>query len=262
MNELYKKIPIKLTQILNAFNIELKSYKKSIDLVFSSETAQYDKQYEKIIIEYKIKNTEFYFKVNFITEKDYINWDFYPNLETSTKKKEKGTTTTTENTYKELTENLTHWNSKLKDIYSLENPMIFFTDKFIENYAFEILEEVETVNHEYEIPLPSKKQKMALLLLEKHKEFIEIEMENSKENSEKIKDLEVAKKNITEIEGNITRMTISEVKQKWSIAFGVIMKWSAEKFVKFVKIDKATGQDISRMLGGFIGGVFGIPKIE
>lgn len=262
MNELYKKIPIRLTQILNEFNIELKNYRKSIDLIFSSSTVQFDKEYEKISIKYTIKNTEFYFKIDFVTEKDYINWDFYPNLKTSTKKKEKGTVVTNESIYQELIKNLTHWNSKLTDIYSLENPMNFFSDKFIEVYAYEVLEEIETVNHENEIPLPSKKQEKALLLLDKHKKFIEIEIKSSNGNSEKIKDLEIAKKNITEIEENITRMTISEVKYKWAIAFGVIIKWSAEKFLKFVKLDRASGQDISRMLGSFIGGIFGVPKID
>jgi hypothetical protein len=61
-------------------------------------------------------------------------------------------------------------------------------------------------------------------------------------------DLTNAKTNLSELKENMPQMTISEVKQKWSISFGTIIKWSKKKFIQFMNIDKASGNDISRLI--------------
>ncbi len=104
---------------------------------------------------------------------------------------------------------------------------------------------------------------MALKLIEQQQEFLELELEDIEDKiSEKFKDLQKAKEHLEDLKKNMPRMTLSEVKGKWSLSFAAIHKWSQQKFAQFMKLDKESGNGLARMVGAFVGEVFGVPKIE
>ena len=265
MNEIAKKLPITLIEILNAFNEDLSDLRRNIELsTNSSETKVKNIKYEKISIKYSLKKTNFYFEIHFLVVGDYIDWNFYPHKEDSTRKYARTRTELTTNIYTELGSALHKWKEMVTNIYELKNPFEYFdTDNFIEFYSGEILEQIPTTEEEENYPLSSAKRKLAIELIDKQTKFIKKELSAVTDvNSDKYYDLLLAEKNLNELKEDLPRMTVAEVKRKWSISLGVIMKWCSNKFIKFTKMDGISGNDVSRTIGSFIGGVFGIPKID
>lgn len=116
---------------------------------------------------------------------------------------------------------------------------------------------------DFRTPLSSALQILAIDMVDKQLEFISNEISVlGGDDPEKKNDLMIAKNILDKMKSDIPRMTIAEIKKSWSISLGAIRKWCGEKFVTFLKIDKSNGYDVSRMIGSFIGGALGIPKIE
>jgi hypothetical protein len=265
MIDITKKLPISLITLLNNFNKKLIPFRKKIELNASSSNVSLNSvSYENIKTKYTVKNTNFFFEINFIVNGDYIDWNYYPETENSTKKTIKSRSAFNNIVSKKLANELVKWEEHILLLDKLENPIDFFTkDKIIEFYSNEIQEKMSFNQSENEFPLPTEKQELAIILIEKQEEFLQIELkETVDKTSEKYQDLKKANDNLIELKENMSQMTVSEVKQKWSSSFGTIIKWSKNKFITFMNIDKASGNDISRLIGSFLGGVFGVPKIE
>ncbi len=148
-------------------------------------------------------------------------------------------------------------------VYRFDFKNYFIIDNIIQFYSGEFLELVPIIEAEEKFPLSSRKQKLALKLIDDQCDFIDSQIkEISNTDSEEFNDLTIAKNILNEMKIKLPRMTIAEVKRNWSISFGAIQKWCGEKFIQFLKIDKANSHDISRTIGSFVGGVLGIPKIE
>lgn len=264
MIDITKKLPISLIVILNDFNKKLVPFRKQTELnAISSKINLNNGHHEKIRIRYTIKNSLF-FEINFIIDVDYIDWNYYPETKDSSKKTVQKRIAFNDKTAELLLSELIKWEGNISLINNLKNPFEFFNkDKIIEFYSNEVHQKMTFNEHEDELPLASEKQEMAIVLIEKQEKFLEIELKNIDDNtSEKYKDLKYAKDNLNELKENMSQMTVSEVKKKWSLSFGTIIKWSKRNFITYMHIDKASGNDISRLIGNFVGGVFGIPKIE
>jgi hypothetical protein len=265
MIEITKKLPITLIEILNNFNEELSNFRRDVEMKSDiGEIRLNSTKYERVNIRYLLKNTSFYFEINFVLEGDFIDWNFYPHRQDSTKKYSRARIGVTSNVYSELKNALTNWKKIITNISQLKNPLEYFdSDNFIEFYSGEILEQIPTTEEEEKYPLSSAKRKLAIELIDKQTKFIKKELSAVKDvNSDKYYDLLLAEKNLNELKEDLPRMTVAEVKRKWSISLGVIIKWCSGKFIKFTKMDGVSGHDISRTIGSFIGGVFGIPKID
>ncbi|WP_289055067.1 hypothetical protein [Carboxylicivirga marina] len=155
---------------------------------------------------------------------------------------------------------LRQWKNNLVQVNELENPLDYFQiDEFIRFYAGEIIDITPVEESDHIKPLSSEKQLVVIKLMNQQSEFISTEIENLEENEEdKKNDLILAQKILDKMKENISRMTIADIKKNWSISFGAIRKWCGERFLTFVKVDKANGNDISRMIGSFVGGILNI----
>lgn len=266
MIDLNSKLPIELTRLLNEFNKELSELKKEIVADASSQVIKYNNsKAEKIIFSYKKRNSNFFFEINFIVSKDIINWKFYPYNGTSTKPTAIGETNSNDSSvYTRLSNSLRSWLKIVTTVLQTENPLAFFeVDDFIRFYSNEILDEIPITEEENKFPLSSEKQKIAIDLINIQEKFLKKEIESIEDKtSEKYHDLQLSKKLIEKIKEELPRTTAAEVKRNWTISLGSIKKWCGEQFIKFLIADKQTNYDLSRTLGSFLGGVFGIPKIE
>ncbi|CAM3620059.1 hypothetical protein FLGE108171_06455 [Flavobacterium gelidilacus] len=265
MIDITKKLPISLITLLNNFNAKLIPFRKKTELIATTSRVNFNNSnYENIKTKYIIKDTNFFFEINFIIDVDLIYWQYYPETKDSSKKTSQRKILFDKKSSSQLETELTKWEENISLIDKIENPLNFFSkDKIIEFYSKEIQQKISFNEFEDELPLASEKQELAIILIEKQEEFLEVELIEIEDiTSQKYKDLSKAKDNLKELKENISQMTISEVKHKWSLSFGTIIKWSKNKFIIFMKIDKATGNDISRLIGSFLGGVFGIQKIE
>tara|TARA_B110000879_G_scaffold6_1_gene6 strand:+ start:447 stop:1244 length:798 start_codon:yes stop_codon:yes gene_type:complete len=265
MIDITKKLPISLITLMNSFNDKLIPLRKQMELISTSNKVRLNSSdYENIKTKYIVKNSEFFFEINFLINGDYIDWNYYPNVKDSSKKSNQGRIAFDQKIYDRLKSDLEKWEKNILVVNELSNPVEFFTkDKIIEFYSKEIIEKIPFNEYEEEFPLHSDKQDLAIILIDKQIKFIETELKGIKDkSSEKHQDLTNAKTNLSELKENMSQMTISEVKKKWSLSFGTIIKWLKAKFIQFLNIDKASGNDISRLIGGFIGGVFGVPKVE
>ena len=265
MIDITKKLPISLITVLNDFNKKLIPFRKQTELNATSSKVNFNNtNHENIKTRYTIKNTSLFFEINFIIDGDYIDWNYYPETKDSSKRTAQKRIAFNNKTAELLLSELMKWEENISLISNLENPLEFFSkDKIIEFYSNEVHQKMTFNEHEEELPLASEKQELAITLIERQEKFLEIELKNIEDKtSEKYNDLKQAKDNLKELKENMSQMTVSEVKQKWSLSFGTIIKWSQKSFITFMNIDKASGNDISRLIGSFVGGVFGIPKIE
>ncbi|MRT92277.1 hypothetical protein [Ancylomarina sp. 16SWW S1-10-2] len=265
MIDITKKLPISLITLLNSFNEKLIPFRKQIELdAVSSKVSFNNISYENIKTSYKIKNSSFSFEINFIIDGDYIDWNYYPNAKDSSKKTNQKKLIFNQKICDQLKADLEKWKENISIINELVNPIDFFLkDKIIEFYSKEVQEKMPFNEYEEEFPLSSEKQDLAVVLIDKQVKFLEQELKSIKDKTtEKYQDLNNAKANLSELKEDMSQMTISEVKRKWSLSFGTIIKWSKKKFIQFMSFDKASGNDISRLIGSFLGGVFGVPKLE
>jgi hypothetical protein len=266
MEDLEKKIPYELTVTLNKFNVELTKIKNEVTMEASSTNIKISNSNQtQITISYRIKNLNFYFIIYFITGSDLIHWKYYPYNKTSTKSTTVGQASTSDpSVFSRLLSTLISWKQLIENYKTIENPINFFlVDDFIKFYSDEILEEIPENETENKFPLSSAKQIKALKLIELQIQFLDREIINTEDqSSEKYNDLVNSKKLIEKIRENLPRLTASEVKKNWSISLAGIKKWCGEKFIQFLKLDKESGHDLSRTLGSFIGGIFGIPKLD
>lgn len=265
MIDITEKLPISLTTLLNKFNKKLIPYRKKIELSASSSSIALNRvTHESIKTKYTIKNSNFIFEINFIVNAGFIDWNYYPETENSSKKTVQRRIDFNKVASIRLANSFVKWKENISLIDQLENPIDFFSkDKVIEFYSNEVQQKMHFNESENELPLASEKQELAITLIEKQEKFLQLELKKTEDKtSEKYQDLEKASNNLKELKENMPQMTVSEVKQKWSLSFGTIIKWSKKKFIEFMNIDKANGNDISRLIGSFLGGVFGVPKIE
>lgn len=266
MNDLVKKIPIELTNLLNLFNEDLSDRRNLIEMNASEASVILNKSnYNAIKIKYQLKKTNFFFEIEFIPLQDYVKWSYYPHSTNSTKEKKRDIALLAEVIKRnELLDNLRQWKYIINETDELENPLNFFkTDPFIKFYAGEFIEEIQIDEEDKNRPLTSKQRAEFIELIKKQSDFLAIELSNIKDDtSEKFQDLTTSQRILTELSENIPRMTTAQVKQNWAISLGAIRKWCEDQFIKFLNIDKNTKYDLSRSLGSFIGGVFGIPKLD
>jgi hypothetical protein len=265
MDELIKLIPMELTKLLSTFNKELDEFQKVIEMSAIRAKINYNRTfYDGVRIRYKQKNTNLYFEIEYIFKSEYISWKYYPYQKHTTKEKNRPKKIIEEkNTFEELISSLRHWKNNLIAINELENPLEYFkADNLIKFYAGEVLDIIQITELDKKVPLSSKMQPLILKIIEKQKKFIAEEISNLKdEETEKKNDLIVANGFLDNMKENISRMTVAEVKNSWAITFGAIRKWCGEKFLDFVEFDKKNDNDISRMIGSFMGGFFGMPKL-
>lgn len=266
MIDLNSKIPFELIRTLNEFNVEFSGSKKDFVIDANSRVLNLsNSKFEQIVISYKKKNSDFFFAIFFTVSRDLINWKYYPYNNTSSRP-----TSTKENdsndasVYKRLLSALKSWLQLVTNLIEIENPLRFFEiDDFIRFYSDEILTDFPISDEEKKFPLSSKKQQKAIDLINIQEKFIEKEIEKIEDKtSEKYQDLDLSRKLLERIKEEIPRKTAAEIKRNWSISLGGIKKWCSEKFIQFLIVDKQSNFDLSRTVGSFMGGVFGIPKIE
>lgn len=266
MKELVNRIPIELTQLLNTYSKDLSDKRKYIGMIASEFRVQYkNSEYDGIRIRYNKKGTSFFFEIEYLLKVDLISWKFYPESKNSTKEKIYDRTIF-EPVLKNnsLLSHLRLWKNNISEIDSLENPLDYFSvDNFIKYCAGEFIEEFDIHEQDEMLPLSHSNQKKVIYLINKQTEFLEIEIsEISDSSSEKYNDLLISKKILVEIQENISRMTIAEIKRNWAFSLGAIRKWCESQYIKVLMADKSSNYELSRSLGSFIGGIFGIPKLE
>jgi hypothetical protein len=266
MDELVKILPIQLSTTLLEIKKQLSDIKheiiskKSIDeIVFETQ------KLKQVSIIYNIKDTEYFFSINFLKKRDLISWKFLPQNRTSTILYQSSHGDSNDSVvYNRLINDLNKWKGFVLEAYKIENPIDFFDiDNFIKFYSDEILAEYEPTPDELKYPLSTDKQLRAIELLNKQAEFIDQELREIEDNtSEQYNDLSHAKILTERIKENISRTTEAEVRRNWSISLAYIRKWCGEKFLQFLMLDKSTNYDLLRTLGSFMGGAIGIPKLE
>lgn len=264
MEDLEKKIPIALTEILNKFNEQLSKIRNEISMEASFPDGGLNNQ-RQIIISYRLKGTDFYFNIYFTTTSDLIYWTYYPYTKASTKPTSVAQANTIDHgVFSRLMESLINWKQYIENYKDVENPIKFFSvDDFIKFYSDEILVEIPEFENESKFPLSSVRQVKALKLIERQIEFLDNEINNVQDHTSEIYyDLINSKKLIEKVREDMPRITATELKKNWAISLGYIKKWCTEKFISFLKIDKETDNELSRTLGSFIGGLFGVPKID
>ncbi|MCT8339727.1 hypothetical protein MG296_06655 [Flavobacteriaceae bacterium TK19130] len=265
MENITRILPISIINILNDFNSSLEDYRKEVSLNPSlKEMVINSEKFQTVSLRYSLKNTSYYFEIDYVVKADKISWKQYPYSSSSTKPRNRSRVAVNTNSTKELKSHFAAWISIISKTKKLENPLEYFQlDHFVEFYSYEVIEQIPTTENEVKFPLTSEKQNIAIDLISKQTKFIDKELSKiNDKNSEEYFDFEFAKYNLINLKKELPRMTVSEVKQKWALSFGVIMKWAGDRFLKFIKIDKETGFDLSRAIGSFIGGVFGIPKLD
>jgi hypothetical protein len=265
MDDLRKKIPLELTETLNKFNKELDNIQSRIELISETKSIHLENsKREQIVIEYRFKNSNYFFKIFFVDRMDKINWQYYPYNNTSSNPTSTGATDSNgEGIYNKLWKSLSLWKEIISKVYELENPIDYFkVDKFIKFYSDEIIADYPTTGKQTQLPMSSEKQEKAKILLAKQKEFLQKEIEDLNDKSpEKYSDLKFVLSLVEKIEEELPRLTEAEVKQNWSISLGGIKKWCADKFFDFLIADKESNYNFSRSLGSFFGGVFGAPNL-
>lgn len=266
MMDLNFKLPLELTRTLNEFNKELSELRKEIVGYASSKViTSNNSKSEQITFSYRNKNSNIFFDINFIVSRDIIHWKFYPYNNTSTKPTSIGETNANDSkVYIQLLDSLKSWLKIVKTVLQIDNPLTFFEiDDFIRFYSNEILEENPISEEESKFPLSSERQRKAIELINIQQKFLLNEIEGIEDKtSEKYHDLELSRKLIEKIKEELPRTTVADIKRNWAISLGSIKKWCSEKFIQYLIADKQTNYDLSRTLGSFIGGIFGIPKIE
>lgn len=264
MENIVKKIPIALTQILNKFNEQLTKIRNEINMEASLSNVGLNNQ-RQINISYRLKNTDYYFNIFFTTTTDLIYWTYYPYARTSTNSTSVAQVNISNSgVLPNLMNSLINWKQHIEDFKCVDNPINYFlVDDFIKFYSDEIQEEIPEIENESIYPLSSAKQVKALNLIELQIEFINNEINDiGDQTSEKYYDLINSKKLIERIKEDLPRITVAELKRNWSISLAGIKKWCNEKFLQFLNMDKETEYDLSRSLGSFIGGILGVPKLD
>ena len=266
MKDLVNRIPIELTQLLNTFNKDLSEKRKAVEMTASEFRVRYNNSdYDGIRLRYSIKGTLFFFEIEYLLKGDLINWKFYPESKNSTREK-KYDRTAISSVLKSnsLLSHLRLWKNNISEIEQLENPLDFFSvDSFIKFYAGEFIEEFEVDEQDEMFPLAKPKRDKVISLINIQTEFLESEIsEISDVSSEKYNDLLLSKNILVEIQENISRMTVAEIKKNWAFSLGAIRKWCENKYIKFLMADKNSKYELSRSLGSFIGGIFGIPRLD
>ncbi|MCW3789803.1 hypothetical protein [Plebeiibacterium sediminum] len=111
MDDLVKKIPIELTQLLNSFNTELSEYRKNIEMNSHNIRVRYsNSDFDGVKIIYKQKNSSFYFELEYLLKGDYITWKYYPHAQHSTQEKNRARAKIDPaKTFKELLSSLRLW---------------------------------------------------------------------------------------------------------------------------------------------------------
>jgi len=266
MKDLVNKIPIELTQLLNSFNQDLSDKKKIIKMTASEFRVRYNNsEYDGIKILYKLIDTSFFIELDYLLKGDVISWRFYPQAKNSTKEKKidwRSLETVLKGNI--LLNQLRTWKNIIAEIESLENPLEFFAiDDFIKFYAGEFIDEIVINEQDEKLPLSSSNKEKVINLIAKQSEFLEIEISEIEDSSsEKYNDLLISQKILGEIQENISRKTVAEIKRNWSISLGAIRKWCEDKYLKFLAADKSSNYELSRSLGSFIGGLFGFPRLD
>ncbi len=88
MEDLVKKIPIQLTQLLNNFNTELSEFRNEIEMDSQDTRVRYSNtNYDGVKVRYQLKNSSFYFELEYLLKGDIVNWKFYPHAKHSTQEK-------------------------------------------------------------------------------------------------------------------------------------------------------------------------------
>lgn len=266
MKDLTYRIPIKLTKLLNSFNDDLLNRRNAIEMNATEFSVRLNgSDYDGIRIRYNHKFTTFYFELEYLLFADLISWKYFPRAANSTRvaKNERTSLESVLRNNKLLT-HLRKWKNNLVEIESLENPLGFFiTDDFIKFYAGEFIEEIVVHEQDEKLPLSYSNREKVIYFITKQIEFLKTEISEIKDlSSEKYNDLIVSQKILNEIQENISRMTVADIKRNWSISLGAIRKWCENQFINFLDADRNSKYDISRSLGSFVGGLFGIPKLD
>jgi hypothetical protein len=191
MIDITKKLPISLITLMNIFNEKLIPLRKQTELnANSSKVSLNSNNYENIRTRYTIKNSEFFFEINFIIDGDYIDWNYYPNAKDSSKKANQNRLAFNQKVCDQLKVDLEKWERNIIIVNELSNPLEFFSkDKIIEFYSKEVREKMPFNEYEEEFPLSSDKQDLAIILIDKHVKFLEIELKATKDKtSEKYQD--------------------------------------------------------------------------
>ncbi len=89
MKSLSKYLPISLIEALNTFNKSLIEYRDELEInSFEQKVHMENESLNQITIKYFIKDSNFYFEIKFIPNKDYLYYNYYPEkINTSKTKK-------------------------------------------------------------------------------------------------------------------------------------------------------------------------------
>ena len=265
MNDLEKKIPIDLTNLLNSINQDLSYKRELISLAcFEVKISKSNIAHNGVKILYQVKDTDFLFEINYIFDSNQINCSYYPGSTNSISKQSVEWTSLAEAVSKGIISNhIKLWKSLLDQIFNLKNPLDFFKiDNFIEFYAGEFIQDFPISKEDEIKPFTALQQQKLLEFIDLQSKFIDLELSNpASVSSEKKQDLTNAQKIIFDIQENITRMTAAQVKRNMAFSLAAIRKWCEHQLINFLVTDKAYENQISRSLGSFVGGLLGIPPI-
>jgi hypothetical protein len=264
MKSISKYLPISLLRSLNDFNSKLIAYREEIEIISNEEKITFNKvSTSQVTIKYSVKDTNSYFEMIFMPNLDYLNYNYYPNEIISSKTKSTQKQAFDENVLKELNINLEKWKNNIVELLNLKDPLDFFKDTFIESYSAEIIEFVGNNNEKEYYPLTIEKQIKVIELINEQKDFVETQMvELIDKDSDKYKELKDSLVDLEYIKENLSRLTVKELKEKWSSTFAVLIKWCGNKLAAFTRIDAQNDGNISRSIGNLIGGIFNLPRIE
>lgn len=264
MHKLMNKLPTALIELLNSFNNEIANLNDKVILKTEIGKRTLVKVvYEQILISYEIKSTDDYFMIEFIPKKDIIGWKYFPKNKMSSNGASVNLTAGSPNLYASLLSALNQWNVHVAQRINLENPLIYFdSDRFIRFYSAEILNEIKIKDSDKNYPVPFHQQEGIIEQLKVQTELLDSQIKISEDNPEKLNDLKVSKEIAEKMIEELPRMTIEEVKVNWSLSLGGVLKWCGDKLLNVINLDSKNGNNISRSLGSFIGGLLGVPKIE
>ncbi|MFK8038751.1 MAG: hypothetical protein AB8B74_10710 [Crocinitomicaceae bacterium] len=209
-------------------------------------------------------STNFFFEIAYLVKADTISWNFYPSSKDSTKdKKEDRVLLVNALQRKNLMNDFLRWKSNLVELETIDNPLEFFNiDDFVKFYAGEFIGEFVITEKDEIEPLSFAQKSRIIGLISKQSKFLDNEISTTTEMyPEKLNDLKVSKDVLEQILIDMPRMTVSEVKRNLALPLGAIRKWCEDKYIAFLLRDKESDYELSRSLGSFIGGLFGVPKI-
>lgn len=265
MKSISKHLPISLIKSLNQFNSKLVAHREEIEITSSEKKVgiRTNTTENQITIKYSVKETNSYFEILFIPNLDYLNYNYYPNEIISSKTKRTKQVVFDENALKELNINLEKWKNNIVELFNLKDPLDFFKDTFIESYSAEIIDYVGNNSEKEYYPLTIEKQIKVIELINEQKAFVETQIEETiDKDSDKYKELTSTLVNLEYIKENLPRLTVNELKERWSSTFAVLIKWCGNQLATFARIDAQNDGNISRSIGNLIGGIFNLPRVE